>query len=174
LKKYILFFVLTMPFAANGASLGLTNGSSKFFYGGGLGASFGDVDTVTLSPLAGINLNDKTSVGLQFSYVYRKDSRGQRDVTTNDYATTLFARYHLTSQFFLEADAEHLNNEFVRTDASTDRRTFNSFLAGGGIRTPIGGNASVFVSVLYNFSYDKENSPYSDPISISGGIGVGF
>jgi hypothetical protein len=175
MKKSIFLFVLCLPIAVNGASVGLSaTSASKYFYGGGVGLSFGDIDTITLSPMAGINLTDKMSVGLTLSYVYRKDSREQRDVTTHDYASTLFTRYRLTPQYFLEADVEHLSNEYVRADNTTDRREFNSFLAGGGYQMSLGGNASAYITVLYNFSYNDKDSPYSDPISVRGGIGVGF
>ena len=115
-KKITFIFVLLLPICANSAGIGLSTSSSKFFYGGGVGLSFGDVDTVSLSPTVGVNLTSKASLGFMFSYVYRKYSYSQKDVTTNDYASTLFTRYQLTPQFFLEADVEHLNNEFVGED----------------------------------------------------------
>ncbi len=174
LKNIFFILILSIPIAVNAAGIGVTKSASKYFYGGGIGLSFGDMDTLSLSPMVGVNLSNKTSVGVSFSYVYRKYSLEQRDITTNDYATSLFTRYRLTPQYFLEADAEHLDNEFIRSDNSTDRRKFNSFLAGGGIRSSLGGNVSASLTVLYNFSYNDKNSPYSDPISIRGGIGVGF
>jgi len=173
-KKTAFIFALLLPISVNAANVGLSTSTSKFFYGGGIGLSFGDVDTVSLSPTVGVNLSSKASLGFIFSYVYRKYSYSQGDVTTNDYASTLFTRYQLTPQFFLEADVEHLNNEFVRGDLSTDRRDFDSFLAGGGMRSSLGGNTSASITVLYNFSYSDNDSPYSDPISIRAGIGVGF
>ncbi len=173
--KAFLAAVILFPALANAqVSVGFTDSDSKFYYGGGIGASFGSVDIVSLSPSVGMNVNEKTSVGLSVSYVYRKDTREGRNLTTNDYATGIFGRYLLTPQFYLEADVEHLNNEFAVTNTTTDRREFNSFLAGGGIRSPLGGNAVAFFTVLYNFSHSDADSPYSDPLSIRGGISLGF
>jgi len=174
LKNTAFIFLLFLPITVNAGGIGVTSSTSKYFYGGGVGLSFGDVDTISLSPLVGVNLSNKTSVGVSLSYVYRNYSREQGDVSTNDYATSLFTRYRLTPQYFLEADVEHLDNEFIRSDNTTDRRKFNSFLAGGGVRSSLGGNVSASLTILYNFSYNDKDSPYSDPISIRGGIGVGF
>ena len=174
LKSTAFILLLILPITVNAVGIGITSSASKYFYGGGVGLSFGDVDTISLSPMVGVNLNNKTSVGVSLSYVYRNYSREQGDVSTNDYATSLFTRYRLTPQYFLEADVEHLDNEFIRSDNTTDRRKFNSFLAGGGVRTSLGGNVSASLTILYNFSYNDKDSPYSDPISVRGGIGVGF
>jgi len=149
----------------------------KWFYGGGIGLGFGDVDYFELSPLVGYNINPRTAVGMSLLYRYRKDKRFDDSISTNDYGTTLFSRYFLVPRVYLQAEYEYLNYEFFRfsgNTTTTERSNFGSFLAGGGVSMPLGANASFYATALYNFSYDKTDSPYSEPLVLRLGIGVGF
>ena len=148
----------------------------RMFFGGSIGLGFGDVDYVEISPLVGLHVTERLSTGVSLLYRHRKDSRFQPDLSTNDYGADLFARYRLAGPFFLEADYEYLSYEFVRFDLSTDRTDFSSLLAGGGVYQPFGRNASGYVSVLYNFSYDENDlqSPYDDPWVYRAGVMFGF
>jgi len=149
----------------------------KLFYGGGFGLGFGDVDYYEIWPLVGINLTPALGVGVQFLYRHRKDKRYQQTLTTDDYGTTLFGRYRFPGPFYLEAEYEYLDYEYYRATINgltTERNNFSSFLAGGGISQAVGGNASVYATVLYNFSYDQKNSPYDSPWITRFGVGVGF
>lgn len=146
----------------------------RLFWGGGVGLGFGDVDYVEVSPLVGLRVHPKVDVGLALTYRWRNDDR--YDVSTNDYGSTLFGRFRVWQNLFLEADWEYLNWEYVRFDLSQDRETTSSFLAGGGYYLPLGGRASMAVSALYNFSYDDNDppQPYGDPWVIRAGFAVGF
>jgi hypothetical protein len=151
---------------------------SPWFYGGGLALSFGDVEYYEISPMIGYNVNPKTAVGVSFLYRYRTDDRFSQSYSTTDYGATLFARYNVTPSLFLQAEYEYLDYEFAVLSgtnfARTERDTFDSFLAGGGIQKSLGGNASMYFTALYNFNYDDPGSPYSEPVIIRFGIGVGF
>jgi hypothetical protein len=59
--------------------------------------------------------------------------------------------------------------------AETTRRTFDSFLAGGGFIQPIGQRAAFYLMALYNFSYQQtaQYSPYDSPVIIRAGINIG-
>lgn len=168
----LLALTSTSPaFAQAGLSFSSTN--SPFFYGGGLGATFGDVSSVDVAPMVGMFLNSRTSVGMTLLYRHRNDKRSTPALSTNDYGVNFFTRYHLTPNFFLEGHYEYLDYEY-RSGNSTRRSDFSSVLAGGGISTPIGSNSSAYLSVLYNFTYDRQDSPYNDPLSVRFGIGFGF
>lgn len=153
---------------------------SPWFYGGGIGASFGDVEYFEIVPMVGYKVNPKTSVGVSLLYRYSKDKRYQESSSTTDYGATLFARYSLTPSFYLQAEYEYIDYEYAIVNritgsvVGTERDNFTSLLAGGGFLKPIGGNASLYITALYNFNYNDDNSPYSDPVSIRLGIGVGF
>lgn len=146
----------------------------RVFFGGGVGLSFGTVDYVEVSPLVGFRVHPKVDVGLSLTYRWRNDSR--YDISTSDYGGTLFGRYRVVRSFFLEADWEYLDWEYIRSDLSKDRTSTSSFLAGGGYYLPLGGRASMAFSALYNFSYDKNDpfEPYGDPWVVRIGVGVGF
>ncbi len=162
------FTVALWPYTAHG------QGTGNVFYGGGIGLAFGDVDYFEISPLVGVNVNPQTAVGVSFLYRRRTDDRFSRSLTTNDYGATLFARYKVASPFYLQAEYEYLNYEFVRANLTVDSDDFSSILAGAGVSQPMGQNSSFFATALYNFSYDEPESPYSDPWVIRFGVSVGF
>ncbi|MCI0410838.1 MAG: hypothetical protein L0191_20135 [Acidobacteria bacterium] len=148
----------------------------KFFYGGGLGLSFGDVDYVEIAPLVGYRFLPKLDGGVQPFYRWVNDSRYAEDVTTADYGMDLFVRYFVVPTIFVQGEYEFLNYEYVLPTFQTERDTTNSFLAGGGFSQPIGKGAGFFVSVLYNFSYDSSDptSPYGDAWQVQAGVIAGF
>lgn len=124
--------------------------------------------------MIGARLNSKTSVGLSLLYRYRNDERNNRKVTTHDYGTSMFVRYLIIPSFYVEADYEYLDHEYYRGSSNTERRQYHNFLAGGGMITPISNNAAMYMSVLYNFTYDEDDSPYADPWIVRFGVSVGF
>ena len=156
------------------AGVSVVSSRSNIFYGGGISASFGTVDYVELSPMIGIHLDSRTSVGTSILYRYRNDDRNNRTVTTNDYGASLFARYRIIPSFYIEADYEYLDHEYYSGSSNTERRQYHSFLAGGGMSSPISSNAAMYMSVLYNFSYEEDDSPYGDPWVVRFGVSVGF
>jgi hypothetical protein len=132
------------------------------------------VDYVEVSPLVGFRAHPKVDVGVSLTYRWRSDDR--YDISTSDYGATLFGRYRVYRGVFLEADWEYLNWEYVRSDLTKDRIGTSSFLAGGGYYLPLGGRATLALSALYNFSYDRDDplQPYGDPWIVRAGVGVGF
>ncbi len=165
--------LLAIP-AQSTAGVSVVSSRSNIFYGGGISASFGTVDYVELSPMIGMHLDSRTSVGTSILYRYRNDDRNNRSVTTNDYGASLFARYRIIPSFYIEADYEYLDHEYYSGSSGTERRQYHSFLAGGGMSTPISSNAAMYMSVLYNFSYEEDDSPYSDPWVVRFGVSIGF
>ncbi len=155
---------------SSSAGVGVVSSHGTVFYGGGISASFGTVDYVELSPMVGMWLDERTSVGISLLYRYRNDDRvGSSD----DYGGSLFARYHIAPTFYLEGDYEYLDHEY-RSNSFSGRRQYHSFLAGGGMSTPLGANTAMYLSALYNFSYEEDDSPYGDPWVVRFGISVGF
>jgi hypothetical protein len=150
--------------------------SSRIWVGGGIGLSFGTVDYVEVAPLIGYSATDKISIGGSVIYRYRKDGRFEPSVSTTDYGGSLFGRYQVTLPAFVHAEYEYLNYEFVRSDLSTGRDTYNSVLVGPGFSQSVGARASFFVLALYNLTYDSNDlrSPYTDPWVFRVGVGFGF
>ncbi|MCB1754610.1 MAG: hypothetical protein KDJ38_03755 [Gammaproteobacteria bacterium] len=176
MKKIILpvsMLFLSMPALSQVSITG--NGDGGYFYGGGIGASFGnDTSYFEVSPMIGKRLSNQLSVGVGLSYRYTKDKRIEPETSSNDYGMNLFTRYKITPTLFLEGAYEYINYEQHFTDGSSERKGFSSVLAGGGIQQPLGGNTSFYAAALYNFSWDQEDSPYDDPWNLRFGVNVGF
>jgi len=150
--------------------------AGKLWAGGGIGLGFGDVQYADLSGFVGYNFSPRWSAGVRLTWRNRSDDRYARDVTTNDYGGSLFARYRVYRPFFVQGEYEHLSYEFVRFDLSTERDDFSSVLVGGGVAQPLGAHTTLFVTVLYNLSYDSGElrSPYDDPWIFRAGVGFYF
>ena len=164
---------------------------SKIFFGGGLGASFGNNNTyVEVSPLVGYRITERLSAGLGLSYIYlnRKlnvdvySSGGQylgtNTVTleTNNYGGRIFSRYFVTDDIFLHSEFEVLNSEII-DDVEVDRVTtvrenIPALFVGGGYAQRMGGNSALFIMALWDIIEDR-NTPYENPL-IRIGINVGL
>jgi len=86
-----------------------------------------------------------------------------------------FLRFTFYRNIFLQTEYEYLNYEFPLSVAETTRRSFDSFLAGGGFIQPLGDRMAFYLMALYNFSYQDQvqYSPYDSPIVIRAGINIG-
>ena len=149
---------------------------SNVFYGGGIGLSFGAIDYIEVAPMIGVQVTDQFSTGINLLYRYRNDSRYRPSVTTNDYGGGVFARYHVLPNLFAHTEYEYLNYEYYDFGGRKSSDSFSSFLAGGGYTQPIGPNAALHTTVLYNFSYSSSDiyRPYDSPWVIRIGVSAGF
>jgi len=148
----------------------------RFYVGGGLGLGFGDVNFVDLSGVLAYNVGRRVTTGIRLTWRSREDNRDQRDITTNDYGAAVFGRFFVKRPFFLHAEYEYLSYEFIRVDATTTREGFDSFLVGGGAAHPLSKHATLFVTALYNLSYDSSErlQPYDNPWIFRAGVGFTF
>jgi hypothetical protein len=156
-----------------GASTGLP-GNGKFFVGGGVGLSFGDVDYVEIAPIVGYRPVPQFDFGIGLTYRWSNYSWYGRDLSTNDYGFTLFADYYVWRGLFARGEYEYLDYEYPVDTGGTDRTGYNAFKLGGGYMLPIGGAAGLYFTALYNFTYDAEDSPYGDPWGVGVGVSLGF
>lgn len=168
------------------AAQGQSGFLDKVFVGGGLGAGFGDYTFINVSPIIGYRVSPKLSIGMRLMYQYTTfeyfDYADQRwkDYSGNDFGIGGFARYMLFGPVYLQAEYEHLSYEALYRSGESRRDNFDSFMAGGGIAQPIGRKASVFLTLMYNFSYENFNtsnvyrSPYNSPWVVRVGIAAGF
>jgi hypothetical protein len=136
----------------------------RWYFGGGIGLSFGTVDYIEIAPMVGFRVTPSFNLGLGVFYRYRNDGRYEEDVTTNDYGANLFAQYQVVPQLFLHGEAEYVNYEYILANLDTVRESDTNLLAGAGYGWPVGGG-SVYFLVLYNFSYDENSftNPYDSP-----------
>lgn len=144
--------------------------------GGGLGLGFGSVqDYFSVSPMIGYRLTQKLLAGTGITYRYTNYKVVRPSMKLNDYGLNPFLRFTVYRNIFLQTEYEYLNYEFPVTVAETTRRSFDSFLAGGGFIQPIGQRAAFYLMALYNFSYQQTSqySPYESPVVVRAGINIG-
>ncbi len=148
----------------------------KMYFGGGIGASFGDVDYVELAPLVGFRLHPRVNAGVGLLYRWRSDSRYDGGIDTTDYGGNLFAQFGVAGPVFLQAEYEYVSYEYPTSSGSTLRDGQGAALAGAGFSQRISGNAGFYASALYNFSYDSNDlySAYDSPWVYRVGVTVGF
>jgi hypothetical protein len=87
----------------------------------------------------------------------------------------VFSIYRILDPVFLQAQYEYLSYE-SKVGGIEVRDDYDAVFGGAGIATPIGGRASLFAVVLYNFMHDDDDlqSPYSDAWTYRVGVGFGF
>jgi hypothetical protein len=142
----------------------------KLFTGGNLGAQFGTITFVDVSPLVGYKFTPKISAGLGATYQYYHYKDQFYDFETNVYGGRIFGRYLFTEYLFGHAEYEYLNLEAF--DFKRRRVDVESILAGAGYIQQMGGNATIVAMILYNFT-ESAYTPYSNPI-IRVGFNLGF
>ncbi|HEY9047547.1 MAG TPA: hypothetical protein VIN08_16690 [Ohtaekwangia sp.] len=151
----------------------------RIFTGGGFGLSFSNYyDFISVSPLIGYKVTPKLAAGIQVQYRYTKYKEFTPKFSTNDYGISPFVRYSIYAPIFLQAEYEYLNYEYPITTSESIRKTYNSFLAGGGFFQPIGRHAGFYAVAMYNFSYRAANygevTPYNSPLVLRVGVTAGF
>ena len=146
---------------------------SKWFYGGGLGLSFGTVDYVSISPMIGYHVVPRFDVALQPFYSYT--SYDSPDFTANNYGADLIARFNVFRRLFLEGRYEWISYQYLNFAGNEDRKSDSYPFAGVGYYLGRG-HVGVAFSALYNFSYDDNDPfrPYDSPWIFQATVGVGF
>jgi hypothetical protein len=147
---------------------------SRWFYGGGLGLSFGTVDYVSISPMIGYHVAPRFDVALQPFYSYTNYDYNP-DFTANNYGGDLVARFKAFQRLFLEGRYEWISYEY-RDSVGKEERTSDSYpFAGAGYYVG-SGHVGVAFSALYNFNYDEDDPfrPYDSPWLFQASVGVGF
>ncbi|MCW3104016.1 MAG: hypothetical protein JWO09_2456 [Bacteroidetes bacterium] len=142
----------------------------KLFTGGNLGAQFGTVTFIDVSPLLGYKVTDKIGVGIGATYQYYHYRDKYYDFETNVYGGRVFGRYLFTDYLFAHVEYEYLNLEAF--DFNRRRVDVESLLAGGGYVQRVSDNVSIVAMLLYNFT-ESVYTPYTNPI-IRVGVNIGF
>ncbi|HNP20192.1 MAG TPA: hypothetical protein PKL31_17260 [Fulvivirga sp.] len=180
MKKIIVFALVAL--SANLAKAQSPQDISKgrfidrLYVGGNLGAQFGSVTSVEVSPLVGYRITNDFSAGLGITYIYYKFDLGNSNTfETNIYGYKLFARHNFLEKFYATTEFENLSLEYYnRTDGSISREWIPGLFIGGGYFEPIGRNAGFNIAALYNVIYDDQKSPYNSPLVLRIGFTLGF
>ena len=135
ISTLLFVFACTPAFAAKGSG-------NRWWFGGGLGLAFGDVQFISIEPVIGYSISPKLSAGGRLIFRYRKDTRYEPEFSTNDYGAGLFLRYMVARPFYVQGEYEHLNYELQSFDGSSERQGFDSVYGGFGVAQPIGTNTA--------------------------------
>jgi hypothetical protein len=167
---------------------------SKLIVGGGLGLSFGDYTSISISPIVGYRFTDHFAAGIGMGYQYLKikdyiQLTDLNQVTSYyDYKSSIFSpsvwtRYLITDNIFAHVEYEHnfmsfQNFRFAQNGSGNiesyqEKLNAPSLLVGGGFRSAIGDHASFTIAVLYDVIQD-DNSPYKNRIFPRIGFNLGF
>jgi hypothetical protein len=146
------------------------------FFGGGVGAAFGTVDYVAVSPLVGFHVVPRLDVGIQPFYSWTKDGRYSPSVSTTNYGASVFARVPIFRGLFAEADYEYASYQYALAVGGTAREGHDAVLAGAGYSFGAGRNVGVYFLALYDFMYNSDQVylPYDSPVRFQVGVSVGF
>lgn len=152
--------------------------NERIVTGGGMGLGFGNVqDYISVSPTIGYMFTRKLIGGVNLSYMYTNFKVFSPSIKLHTYGVGPFARYFVYKTVFVQAEYEYLNYQYPVSRTETKRDGYSSTMAGGGFFQPLGEKASLYLMVLYNFSYTTPApgtySPYDSPWVIRGGINIG-
>jgi hypothetical protein len=182
MRRLVFLVICVLALSVAGFSQGKDNSlkgmplKERIVTGGGVGLGFGSVqDYFSVSPMIGYRLTAKLLGGTGVTYRYTNYKIFRPSLKLHDYGVNPFLRLTVYRNIFLQTEYEFLNYEFPVSVAETTRKSFDSFLAGGGFIQPLGQRAAFYVMALYNFSYREgtQYSPYDSPIVVRAGINIG-
>lgn len=148
--------------------------SSKIYYGGNIGMSFGTYTMVGIYPLMGYKFTPKFSGGVKLAYEYIQDKRYASTFTTSNYGASVFMRYRILKPVYLHAEYAGLNYELFNPLGESNREWIPFLLLGAGYSQAIGNNVWLNAQVLFDV-LQSDKSPYNDwePF-YSIGVSAGF
>ena len=154
-----------------------TSFKDKLYTGGsfGLSGNFNDYLSLRVSPIIGARISPKFYTGLGLEYIYTKDKRYAKDISSNDYGARLFGQYNFVPQLFAHAEFAGYSYESYYINGEKAGRNMVPFIwLGGGYRQYISKKSFISARILFDVLQD-ENSPYEsgEPV-ISIGVGVGL
>jgi hypothetical protein len=151
---------------------------SRMDFGGIIGAQFGDVTYIEVSPIASYRVTEKFHAGLGLTYQYYNynDPNPAYSYSSSAYGGSIFARYFIWRDLFghVEYAPLYITNFVFPPTVMPDNSApwAHDVFIGGGYRQWIGEKATVNLMLLFNVN-ETVYSPYSNPI-IRIGFGVGF
>jgi hypothetical protein len=153
---------------------------SRMDFGGYLGAQFGSVTIIEVSPQASYRVTESFHAGLGFTYNYYKDTYYTPDYSASSYGCNIFGRYFIWQDLFAHVEYaplyvnyyEYYDNGSGGYYRVKGASWAHDFLIGGGYRQMIGDRASMNLMLLWNVN-ESYFSPYRNPI-IRIGFGVGL
>jgi hypothetical protein len=144
----------------------------RLFYGGSLGLQFGTFTDIEVSPIIGLWVLPRVGIAVGPTFRYYKDPYDH----TTIYGGRAYIQYlflqdinniipvglHLGLFLHAEDEALSLESAFFKAPGSSGRFILNTFLAGGGVRQPLGQRSSLNFMFLWALN-NSEYSIYGNP-----------
>lgn len=135
----------------------------RLYYGGGLGATFGTITSVQVSPRIGYRIMHRWSAGVGVHYQYYKDNRFP-SFDTHIYGGNLHTRVYIWDNIYAQSEFEVLSLETqdylgYGAEYSITRRNIPALFIGAGYFMPIGQRSGIGITFLYDLLQDIY-SPY--------------
>lgn len=137
--------------------------------GGNIGAVFGDVVIVEVSPQIGYFLTENIVVGLGANYMYYEEKRV--NFSTSIYGGRVFGQYIFSELPLLG----HVEAELINVpNYNNTRLNIYNFYVGGGLKQQLGNNSYIFILGLWNLNETKDSFFIQPNPVIRIGIAVGL
>ncbi|MDO9510383.1 MAG: hypothetical protein Q7J34_01375 [Bacteroidales bacterium] len=144
----------------------LSEGNGHWVFGGNIGARFGAITQIDVSPSAAYQFNRFLLAGTGLTYQYYYNGNYTPPFSTHIFGSRVFTQVYPIPQAFGHAEFEMLN---IRVRNKDDGREWvPSLLLGGGYNQAMGSGAYASFMILWDV-IRSANSPYENPI-----IRVGF
>ncbi|HMQ67879.1 MAG TPA: hypothetical protein PKA90_02040 [Ignavibacteria bacterium] len=152
----------------------------KWFIGGNVGATFGDLNQISISPLVGYQFSPEFSSGLQFIYNYswqtvNEGQSNQSSINSSTFGGNVFFQYNPISEFYLKTEFEYDSySNFQTTQNTTINQAVPFLFLGAGYSKKISKIATINAGIKFDL-LNNINSPYQSgtPFFYVGtGIGI--
>lgn len=144
--------------------------ADRIFWGGTIGAWFGNPTYADVSPLIGYRITKKFSTGVGAIYNYYSYRYNNYNYTSTFYGGRIMARYFILENIFVQAGYDRINRDNPYSIKPNARIWVENYLVGGGIRYQISDNIFCVATGLWNLN-DTPLSPYRNPIIQIGFVG---
>jgi hypothetical protein len=144
-------------------------------FGGSLGATFGPITFVDVSPAVGYQFTRRFQAGVGITYNYYADSRFTPRFSMHTYGASPYTQFSLIQlpslHIFARAEYGLLNYSINLIEPK--RQWFHYPMVGGGILLPIGRGGGVSLQVMWDL-IEKDFSIYGQNPIIRMGIMLGL
>jgi hypothetical protein len=106
----------------------------RLYFGGNVGAWFGQTTYINVQPLVGCKLTKKFSLGGGFTYNYYSYNYGTQKYVSTVYGSNAFARYFVLDNLFAQVGWDHLSVPDFMSPLPDTRAWVDNVLLGGGYR----------------------------------------
>lgn len=142
---------------------------SRWRVGGNIGLSFGNNDYfgLAISPSIGYKITRELEGGVTAGYRYSKWSHSKQ----NMFNVGPYINYYPINSIFLRSHYEYYTgNQKYDNIAKTRNFDESALWVGGGYRS--GGPVKIYVGLMYNVLYKKDNSVFANGLRPIGGVSI--